>query len=364
MSQTQHPELMRQHNRAMVLATIQRQGPISRVELAQMLDLNAATISRITRLLLDEGVILEEGEDESKNVGRKRVLLRFNNRAQLVAAIRVDETQITGIMADLSGAILARRTQLITPFLMPALSASELPTLLLTLIEELFEANPSYRSQFSALTLTGDSDLLQQQTLQDTLQTRLEIPVAAIHPAAAVALAETESELLRGETAFLTLYLGVQSCCCLYLEGKTRIGGLGVDADGSPLHSRLCDGGLIAHVQAGFADCPESVLTTRPLSARLIFEAARQRDALALRAVTHLANDLANALLWMRSLFAVQHVVLSGAWIYAADVLIPLLHTALGAHSGGLLLHPAHKRDDAALLGAGKLAISLAETTV
>src|SRR5262249_29776896 len=107
MSQSSSPELMRQQNRAIVLAKIQEQGPISRVELANLLGLNPATITRITRDLIGEGLVKEEGEGESKGVsgskaGRKRVLLRFNHIARLAVAIHCGSRQVTGVVADLA----------------------------------------------------------------------------------------------------------------------------------------------------------------------------------------------------------------------------------------------------------------------
>ncbi len=55
---TADPELMRAINRFHVMDAIRRFGPISRVEIADRTDLSPTTVSAITALLLDDGLIV------------------------------------------------------------------------------------------------------------------------------------------------------------------------------------------------------------------------------------------------------------------------------------------------------------------
>ena len=72
-------------NQFLVLDAIRSAGATTRPELAADLDLSPASISRIVRRLLAEGLVIEE-PGPSDGVGRNRDVLRFNQRAG--AAIR------------------------------------------------------------------------------------------------------------------------------------------------------------------------------------------------------------------------------------------------------------------------------------
>ena len=67
---------LRQANRALVLACVREYGPISRVKIAERTALSRATVSAITSVLLQEGVI-REGErlPATTRGGRRAVLL-------------------------------------------------------------------------------------------------------------------------------------------------------------------------------------------------------------------------------------------------------------------------------------------------
>lgn len=65
---------VRRVNRALVLACIQRDGPISRVRIAERTALSRATVSAITTGLLREGVIREEERLPSTSRGGRRAV--------------------------------------------------------------------------------------------------------------------------------------------------------------------------------------------------------------------------------------------------------------------------------------------------
>ena len=68
------PESLRRHNRSLVLQQIFTDGPVSRTQVAQATGLTGAAISRITRELLDAGLICEgEKFGDSSKPGRRSV---------------------------------------------------------------------------------------------------------------------------------------------------------------------------------------------------------------------------------------------------------------------------------------------------
>jgi predicted NBD/HSP70 family sugar kinase len=348
MSQTSSPELMRQQNRAVVLAKIQEQGPISRVELANLLGLNPATITRITRDLIGEGLVTEEGEGESKGAGRKRVLLQFNHSARLAVAIHCGSRQVTGVIADLACNILERRTALISPRL-------TLP-LLTSLMGELLEENPSYRQRLAAICLSATA---LDNSLADGLKQTFHVPVFSIEPAALAATAEAETGAICdiGSVPFAVFYLGAKSDSCLYLNERPWVGRLGLTCDGQPLSERACDAGLIASFEAARRRGTASTLSDAATPG-LIFEAARRGDEAACEAIEKTADDLAFASAWLANALNIEHIVLAGNWVRAADLFLPAIKERIAAPQ----VLAAKLGDDAPLIGAVRVAIRSVDT--
>jgi predicted NBD/HSP70 family sugar kinase len=343
------PELMRHPNRASILATIQGRGPISRVELAQLLDLNPATVTRITRTLLDEGLICEIGEGASEGAGRKPVLLGFNNRAQLLIAVHAQPGWMTGVVADLAGTFLTRRTILLSS----RLSARAL----LPLFEDLLGTDPSYRSRLTTACVGWTHPDKIDDSLCQTLSDTLGISVLAAQASELAALGEAEGGAAQGQHHFALVSLGSASRACIYLDRRTRVGGLGLAPTGELLTERLSDAGLIAQVQYVLESGEHSALqhmTERAhLSAAMIFEAARQHDPLAQRVVDSAAEDIAWVAVWLSDALVLDTIVLGGTWHHAADILIPLAAAKMNALSDNPpALVPVGLGDDAAVFGA------------
>lgn len=345
------PELMRQQNRAILLQAIQEQGPISRIDLASLLNLNPATITRIVRMLMDEGLVIEEGEGENKGAGRKPVLLRFNHRARLIIGIHISHHQMTGMVADLGGNPLNRRTLRLAK--KPSADA------LLALTEELFSENPGFRQRLVTICLGSERhppDSL--HALRTELEHLLGLPVLCYDPAALAAVAEAEVGCMKAQAVFALFYLGHQSLSSLYINGQFHTGQLGLASNGQSLAEVVCEHGLIDayHAANGLSAAPQP---------QLIFEAARNADPAALQAVETIAVAIAQAAAWMKYLAGIQHVVIAGSWIRSADLLIPAIKRQL-THltEQAPEIWPAALKTEASLMGAVLMAVRVADTTV
>src|SRR6202142_90075 len=88
---TADPELMRAINRFHVMDAIRRSGPVSRVEISQLTELSATTVSAITAALLDDRLIipLQVGAVRDAGRGRPRVMLRPNPDAARVVGVKL-----------------------------------------------------------------------------------------------------------------------------------------------------------------------------------------------------------------------------------------------------------------------------------
>jgi glucokinase len=92
-------------NEFLVLDAIRSAGQATRPELATSLGLSAASVSRIVKRLLAQGLVSDE-PGPSDGVGRNRDLLRFNGRAGAVIAIDLGGTKCHGALADLAGEVV------------------------------------------------------------------------------------------------------------------------------------------------------------------------------------------------------------------------------------------------------------------
>ncbi|MGW9111686.1 ROK family transcriptional regulator [Microbacterium sp. NPDC055683] len=94
------------NNSGTVLDLIRSGGTISRVDLAARSGLTEASISRIVKQLLGEGVILETGRGESTG-GKRPTLLQLNKGARHAVGMLLSDARVEYVLTDLSGAVIA-----------------------------------------------------------------------------------------------------------------------------------------------------------------------------------------------------------------------------------------------------------------
>lgn len=95
-------EMIRDNNRRLVLEYIVNNPPVSRADLSKQLKLTKATISAIVQDLLAQNLILEIGSAKT-SLGRKPILLEFNQQYGYALAIDVRPRQILTLISDLKG---------------------------------------------------------------------------------------------------------------------------------------------------------------------------------------------------------------------------------------------------------------------
>jgi predicted NBD/HSP70 family sugar kinase len=90
-----------------ILDLIRSSGVVSRIELADRSGLTGASISRIVKQLLVEGLIVEVGLGD-RTGGKRRTLLQLNARSRHAVGVSLDFASITYLVTDLSGKVIAR----------------------------------------------------------------------------------------------------------------------------------------------------------------------------------------------------------------------------------------------------------------
>ncbi|MCD0445336.1 ROK family transcriptional regulator [Glycomyces sp. A-F 0318] len=90
-----------------VLDLLRAEGTLSRVELAELTGLTAATITNTVRPLIADGLVRESGRDERPGRGQPRRLLRLAADAWHAVGIQVDRTTTTIVVLDFAGVRVA-----------------------------------------------------------------------------------------------------------------------------------------------------------------------------------------------------------------------------------------------------------------
>jgi predicted NBD/HSP70 family sugar kinase len=105
---TADPELMRAINRFAVVDAIRRRGPIARVEISELTELSATTVSAITAALLDDGLIIphQVGGLRDAARGRPRVLLELNPDAAFAVGVKLVPSAITVAVTNFRADVL------------------------------------------------------------------------------------------------------------------------------------------------------------------------------------------------------------------------------------------------------------------
>ncbi len=105
------PPYMKYLNKKQVLKCIKENQPISRAEIAAILQFSKPTVSNLVEELLDEHWIYEKGSGESTDQGGRRpIQLFYNEKAKFVIGTDIGGTNVRTAIGDLNGNIIHMKT--------------------------------------------------------------------------------------------------------------------------------------------------------------------------------------------------------------------------------------------------------------
>lgn len=107
MLQRKSNQAVRELNRSTVLRAIAQRSPIARFQLARLLGLSPATVTALTRELIDSGVVQVVEQAPSRG-GRPALLLGLVPQAATAIGVKVASDHIAGVRVDLEGEIVER----------------------------------------------------------------------------------------------------------------------------------------------------------------------------------------------------------------------------------------------------------------
>ncbi|WP_114855488.1 ROK family protein [Brachybacterium sp. YJGR34] len=288
---------------AAVLAVARRGEPVARAGLADALQVTPQAISKILSRLSDRG-LMEEAGTVSWGPGKPTTLYRIVPSSRRAIGLHLSRSRVHGVVADLTGAVVARHEVPITPGDEPA----QLLGLLTGAARELARAGDGellglglgmpgpVDSSAGRPRGAARSDPWHDVPLRDLLVEELRMPVLLDHDSRAALVGESWSQPGLLENAALVL----------------AEDGLGASLrlDGTMVRGAHSQAGEVGHtvVQLGGVPCP----CGRRGCAQAEYRAALDRgdDALA-------AEVLAAVVLNLVRLLDVDRVVLGGRSMYA-----------------------------------------------
>jgi predicted NBD/HSP70 family sugar kinase len=104
------PSLLRAINARTILERIQRNGPISRAQVARDSGLSKPTVSLGLTALLEAGLVREVGRSSGRP-GPGAVLYELNPAAGWVVGIDIGRRRVRAALADITGAVVGRRDE-------------------------------------------------------------------------------------------------------------------------------------------------------------------------------------------------------------------------------------------------------------
>lgn len=264
-------DLIRSINRSILLNVIKTEGEVSRVALAHMTGLSAATVTTITGQLINEGLVFEKATGDSTG-GRPPIMLALNPRGGFVIGIKLMEGKAVGALTDLNATILAKDSV--------PLRDKEVDTsveTLISLVNRLVVAGGIKKKQLMGvgIGLAGVVDftagIVRQNPifgwkdilLRELLESRMKVPVYIDNDVNTLTLSEKWLEPGKPEDNFIVITLGRGIGMGIVINGQIYRGKGG--GAGELGHIMVQQDGLLC--DCGRRGCLETLLGDRALVA-------------------------------------------------------------------------------------------------
>lgn len=99
-------------NQTAIVRALRDHGPMSRVRIGELTGLSPATVNRLTVAMLEQGLIVRDGQEPSTG-GRPSLILRYTGGSRVVAGMQLRGDRITGALVDFGGNVVDRQEVLV-----------------------------------------------------------------------------------------------------------------------------------------------------------------------------------------------------------------------------------------------------------
>jgi predicted NBD/HSP70 family sugar kinase len=344
-------QVMRAHNRAVVLDSVRRSGPLARTEVARRTSLAKPTVSAIVDDLLTEGLVHEVGVGSSTaSGGRPPTYLDFDVTRDAYVGVHIGVDETTVAVADGRGTIVATRSRR-SVIGSPTRSLGHVEALLRDALHESRVARKTIRHativlpglvdrETGACVLApnlGWEDVPVAQLFGDALR----VPVTVWNTPHASAFAESRQGIARDVDTFVWLYVGPGVGSAIVQDGDLVTGTRGFA--GEIGHCRVADDGPQCHcgkygclevytsAEAVGLAARDAGVPSRARTPRLhdVVRAARDGHAGALRVLDEAGHMLGLGASYLVGILNPELVVVGGESREAFEFLLDPLRGAL-----------------------------------
>lgn len=352
-------DLVKQLNSAAVYRLIDLQGPISRIQVADVSQLAPASVTKITRQLLERGLIKEVAQQASTG-GRRAISLTTESAPFHSIAIRLGRDYIELTLYDLSGKHIAGSAH---KFIYT--NQQELTDGLLGHIRQFIAENQNVMRELVAfgITLPGlidpEKGIIEYMPhievdnfpLSEIISEKFGVSCFVGNDIRGLALAEHYFGASQDckDSILVSVHHGTGAGIIVngqvflgYNRNVGEIGHIQIDPLGDKcqcgnfgcLETVAADPAIIKHVQAlldqGY---PSSLQELEEVTMPAICEAANKGDELASQALIKVGNQLGKALAMTINLFNPQKIIVAGNITQAKDIVFSAIRRCVETQS-------------------------------
>ncbi|WP_063662689.1 ROK family protein [Aliivibrio fischeri] len=350
-AQPGHIDHLKQVNAGRVYKLIDQLGPISRIDLSKESNLAPASITKITRELLDAHLIKETQVQEANSRGRPAIGLEVDNEGWQFLSLRLGRGYLTIALHSLGGEQLIEERQLIKE-----IEQDELLAKLLNEINVFFQKHSKILGRITSIAVSLPGLVISSQgliiqmphynvknlPLGPKIYESTGLPVFIGNDTRSWALAEKLFGNSKNidNSILVSIHHGVGAGIIIngeVLQGRTgNIGEMGhikINKLGARCHCG--NTGCLETVASAKAirdqvknlinNGHQTVLKDQTITIENICLAANQGDVLAKQVITELGHNLGEAIAIMVNLFNPEMILIGGEINLSKDILYPII---------------------------------------
>jgi len=351
-------DFTRELNLFNILNSIREAGSISRVEIAEKTGQSKASVTNITALLIERGLIYEDQVESSTSRGRRRIMLMLNPDAAYTVGIKIAAFRLSFAVVDFVGQV---KSTLSIPFRVGERSAAMLAAVAEDGILHCLEDARLKLEDLSGcgLAIPGFVDSASgtcywtpiqngSSNIRDLLAQRLDMDVYLENDANSFTVASQWFGLGKGIRNFLVVTIEEGIGMGIVVDGKLYQGATGIAAefghmvivpDGEP-----CRCGKLGCFEAYSADSGILQQARKLLKRR---KNGPDQDMLTIEEVTRWAREgdrglrkifqqsgefLARGVAGLIQIFNPERVIITGEGVRAGDLVFDPMHKLLGKY--------------------------------
>ena len=378
-----------------ILDLIRSSGTVTRVDLADRSGLTGASISRVVKRLLADGLIVETGLGDPTG-GKRATLLQFNPRARHAVGISIDTPSTTYVITDMSGRVIEQvssrgigkdapttAVKRITAELEDLVVKAEIEPATLVGVGVAL-AGRQGRGGTRLLRTNSAKYAWEPFAVRDTLRAAIDHPIVVENDSTCAAIGEFWAGRIPSVNDFATVYmaagfgLGLVTDGDVYRGSSSNVGEIGhmvLDVNGplcwcgghGCLESLAAPAAVVRRAEQDESLVKELALRGRQMAVRSDFakiaRLAAARDPRCVQLIEESATYLAKALLSITNLLDLDQIILAGPGFSEAGALYVRTATAeINRLSFVRAMHPTRVElsklgPSAAALGAASLVL-------